>query len=72
MLPQWELVDGAWRPSSPHRYRELVRAAVPRIKAAAPGALALIGATSSVGSAHGTIGERAHGPADVRARAGVR
>jgi Cellulase (glycosyl hydrolase family 5) len=54
MLPQWERVGGAWRPASPHRYRELVQAAVPRIKAAAPHALALIGATSSVGSARGT------------------
>jgi hypothetical protein len=54
MLPQWELVGGAWRPSSPHRYRELVQAAVPRIKAAAPRALALIGATSSVGSDRGS------------------
>ena len=54
MLPQWERVDGAWRPASPHRYRELVQAAVPRIKAAAPDALALIGATSSVGSAQAT------------------
>jgi hypothetical protein len=52
MLPQWELAGGAWRPASPHRYRELVQAAVPRIKAAAPHALALIGATSSVGSDH--------------------
>jgi len=54
MLPQWELDGGVWRPSWPHRYRELVQAAVPRIKAAAPRALALIGATSSVGSEHGT------------------
>ncbi len=54
MLPQWERVDGAWRPASPHRYREMVQAAVPRIKAAAPGALALIGATSSVGSEQGS------------------
>jgi hypothetical protein len=54
MLPQWERAGGAWRPASPHRYRDLVRAAVPRIKAAAPDALALIGATSSVGSARGT------------------
>jgi hypothetical protein len=52
MLPQWELVGSTWRPSSPHRYRELVQAAVPRIKAAAPQALALIGATSAVGSDH--------------------
>lgn len=56
MLPQWKLVGGTWRPASPHRYRELVQAAVPRIKAAAPHALALIGATSSVGS------DRADGP----------
>ena len=48
--PQWERVDGTWRPASPHRYRAMLRAAVPRIEAAAPDALVLIGATSSVGS----------------------
>lgn len=58
-MPQWERVGATWRPASPHRYRELVQAAVPRIKAAAPDALVLIGATSSVGSAQGSKpGER--------------
>ncbi|MEY2513802.1 MAG: hypothetical protein QOJ89_1160 [bacterium] len=54
LLPQWKRTGGGWRPASPHVYRALVRAAVPRIKAAAPDALALIGATSSVGSDAGT------------------
>ena len=50
LLPQWERTGGEWRPASPHRYRAMLRAAVPRIEAAAPDALVLIGATSSVGS----------------------
>ncbi len=54
LMPQWERVGGEWRPASPHRYRAMLRAAVPRIKAAAPDALVLIGATSSVGSARAT------------------
>jgi hypothetical protein len=59
LLPQWQRSGDGWRPSSPHRYRALVRAAVPRIEAAAPHALVLIGATSSVGSGAGTrAGER--------------
>jgi hypothetical protein len=53
LLPQWEHVDGVWRPASPHRYRAMLQAAVPRIEAAAPDALVLVGATSSVGSARG-------------------
>jgi len=53
LLPQWERADGAWRPKAPHDYRAMVRAAVPRIESAAPDALVLIGATSSVGSARG-------------------
>lgn len=58
LLPQWERHDGSWRPSSPHRYRAMLEAAVPRIKAAAPAALALIGSTSSIG------GEQGAGPND--------
>ncbi|MEJ7797965.1 MAG: hypothetical protein WKF42_05655 [Solirubrobacteraceae bacterium] len=59
LLPQWERAGGGWRPASPHRYRAMVQAAAPRIKAAAPRALVLIGATSSVGSDHGSDpGER--------------
>jgi hypothetical protein len=54
LLPQWKRSGRGWRPAAPHLYRALVQAAVPRIKAAAPHALALIGATSSVGSATGT------------------
>lgn len=53
LLPQWKRSDGVWRPASPHVYRALVQAAVPRIKAAVPNALVLIGATSSVGSDRG-------------------
>jgi len=53
MLPQWERAAGRWRPASPHRYRAMVQAAVPRIEAAAPQALVLIGATSSVGAQRG-------------------
>jgi hypothetical protein len=53
LLPQWERKDDAWRPASPHLYRAMVQAAVPRIKAAAPNALVLIGATSSVGAETG-------------------
>jgi hypothetical protein len=51
MQPQWERANGSWRPASPHRYRAMVQAAVPRIRGAAPGALVLIGGTSSIGSA---------------------
>ncbi len=59
LLPQWERADDGWRPAAPHLYRAMVRAAVPRIEAAAAGALVLIGATSSVGSARGSRpGER--------------
>jgi len=54
LMPQWERAGGEWRPASPHRYRDMVQAAVPRIKAVAPDALVLIGATSSVGSSEGT------------------
>lgn len=54
MLPQWQRSGDGWRPASPHRYRAMIQAAVPRIKAAAPDALALIGATSSIGSAEGS------------------
>ncbi len=53
LLPQWERQDGAWVPASPHAYRRMLEAVVPRLKQAAPSALVLIGATSSVGSAQG-------------------
>ncbi len=58
LLPQWERAGADWRPASPHLYRAMVQAAVPRIEAAAPDAVVLIGATSSVGS------ERGSGPDD--------
>jgi hypothetical protein len=51
MSPQWRS-DGS--PLSPDTYRAMVRTAVPRIKAAAPDATVLIGATSSLGETHGT------------------
>ncbi|MDP2711198.1 MAG: cellulase family glycosylhydrolase [Solirubrobacteraceae bacterium] len=53
-LPQWERTSDGWQPAAPHLYRAMVQAAVPAIKAAAPDALVLIGATSSVGSARAT------------------
>lgn len=53
LLPQWERTQAGWQPASPHLYRAMVQAAVPRVEAAAPGAVVLIGATSSVGSARG-------------------
>jgi hypothetical protein len=52
-MPQWERGDDGWRPASPHAYRAMARAAVPRIERAAPDALVLVGATSSVGSDDG-------------------
>jgi hypothetical protein len=48
LLPQW---DAEGRAASPAVYRAMLRAAVPRIRRAAPDALVLIGATSSVGTA---------------------
>ncbi len=58
LLPQWARSGGEWLPASPHLYRAMVQAAVPRIEAAAPRALVLVGATSSVGA------ERGSGPDD--------
>ncbi len=66
LRPQW--VDG--RPASPVVYGAMVRAAVPRIKAAAPDALALIGATSSLGQATGEGDERMAPLTFLRALAG--
>jgi hypothetical protein len=58
LLPQWERTAEGWQPSSPHLYRAMVQSAVPAIKAVAPNAIVLIGATSSIGS------ERGDEPAD--------
>ena len=51
LLPQWQ-PDGAggWRPASPHLYRSMLQAAVPRVRDAAPGSLVLIGATAALGT----------------------
>lgn len=51
LRPQWRR-DG--EPLSPDTYRAMVLAAVPRIEAAAPDALVLIGATSSLGETRAT------------------
>jgi hypothetical protein len=51
---QWRRSGGRWIPRSPHVYRAMLQAAVPRIREAAPGALVLIGATSSLGEEHGS------------------
>jgi hypothetical protein len=57
-LPQFERnPDAGWTPASPHAYRAMVEAAVPRIEAAAPDALVLIGATSSLGVEEGTAAD---------------
>lgn len=50
LLPQWERFGRGWRPASPHLYRAMLEAAVPRIRAAAPDSLVLIGGTAGVGS----------------------
>ena len=54
---QWERSGGRWLPRSPHVYRAMVQAAVPRIREAAPGALVLIGATSSLGEDQGSASD---------------
>jgi uncharacterized membrane protein len=55
-------LPGQWRadgtPLSPDRYRAMLYGAVPRIRRAAPHALVLIGATSSLGETHGTGDDR--------------
>ena len=58
MLPQWRPVDrgpgteqDGWAADSPRQYRAMLRAAAPRIRAAAPGALVLIGNTAALGAA---------------------
>lgn len=53
LLPQWRRAGGSWQAASPDVYRAMVRAAVPRIRSAAPRSRVLIGATSSVGSPAG-------------------
>ncbi|MBA2766199.1 MAG: cellulase family glycosylhydrolase [Solirubrobacterales bacterium] len=51
LLPQWEKGPGGdLEPVSPHVYRAMLHAAVPRLREAAPDATVLIGATSSLGA----------------------
>ena len=51
LLPQWQRGPGGeLEPASPHVYRDMLHAAVPRLREAAPDATVLIGATSSLGA----------------------
>jgi hypothetical protein len=50
LLPQWTRSRGELVPASPHAYREMLYAAYPRIKAAAPSSQVLIGGTSPKGA----------------------
>ncbi|UTI66255.1 hypothetical protein NBH00_08615 [Paraconexibacter antarcticus] len=50
VLPQWRERDGTLQPDSPIRYRAMVAAAYPAVKAVSPGTTVLIGGTSSMGS----------------------
>ncbi|HEV2821330.1 MAG TPA: hypothetical protein VGW11_12570 [Solirubrobacteraceae bacterium] len=51
LLPQWKGGSGGeLEPASPHVYRAMLHAAVPRLREAAPDATVLIGATSSLGT----------------------
>lgn len=49
-LPQWRRRGGDWVPASPHAYRAMLEAAVPRVEEAAPDSLVLVGGTSSIGT----------------------
>ena len=49
LLPQWRREGRRWVPASPHLYREMLMAAVPRIRAHSD-ALVLIGALAAVGN----------------------
>ena len=51
LLPQWRRDgSGGWRPASPHLYRAMLRASVPRVRRAAPDSLVLIGGTAALGT----------------------
>lgn len=50
LLPQWRRDGRGWRPASPHIYRDMLEAAVPRVRRAAPESLVLIGATAALGT----------------------
>ena len=49
LMPQWRRGGGGWAPASPHLYREMLRAAVPRVREHSD-ALVLIGALAALGS----------------------
>ncbi|MEX2194645.1 MAG: cellulase family glycosylhydrolase [Thermoleophilaceae bacterium] len=49
LMPQWRRADGDWMAASPHLYREMLEAAVPRVREHS-GALVLIGALAALGS----------------------
>ena len=54
LLPQWRTGPGGLQPASPDAYRAMLYAAAPVIRAAAPGALVLIGNTAPAGEARPT------------------
>jgi hypothetical protein len=56
VLPQWEPRNGRWWPRSSDIYRAMVYAAYPAIKAAAPGAKVLVGATNSIAASRPGVG----------------
>ncbi len=53
LLPQWQRRGRGYVAASPRRYRAMVRAAYPAVKAAQPSARVLIGNTSSTGGTRG-------------------
>lgn len=50
LQPQWDCRGRSCTPASPHLYRELVRAAVPEVRAADPGAEIVVGELAPVGN----------------------
>jgi hypothetical protein len=53
LSPQWQKAGGHWVPASPARYRAMVRAAYPAMKAVRSDIAVLIGGTSAQGSYSG-------------------
>ena len=62
LLPQWRRTAEGFVPASPDVYRAMLYAAVPRIRAAAPAATVLIGATSSLGASRATEADERMSP----------